>query len=52
MMERAEILDAMSTLKLHGMKTAYDEIIATATKRRHEPPRVVGDLLMAEISKK
>ena len=27
----------MSQLKLYGMKTAYDEIIATAVKRQHEP---------------
>ena len=51
-MDRSEILTAMSTLKLHGMKTAYDEIITTAVKRQHEPPRVVGDLLNAEISEK
>jgi DNA replication protein DnaC len=34
------------------MKAAYDETIATAVKRQHEPARVVGDLLNAEISKK
>jgi len=49
MMERAEILTAMGELKLHGMKDAYDEIIATAVKRQHEPQRVVGDLLTAEM---
>jgi DNA replication protein DnaC len=52
MMERAEILTAMGELKLHGMKDAYDEIIATAVKRQHEPQRVVGDLLTAEIAEK
>lgn len=51
-MDRSEILAAMSTLKLHGMRGAYDEIITTAIKRQHEPPRVVGDLLNAEISEK
>lgn len=51
-MDRSEILAAMGSLKLHGMKTAYDEIITTAVKRQHEPPRVVGDLLAAEISEK
>ncbi len=39
-------------LKLYGMKAAYDEILATAVKRQHEPQRVVGDLLQAEISEK
>jgi DNA replication protein DnaC len=51
-MERSEILTAMSQLKLYGMKAAYDEIIATAVKRQHEPQRFVGDLLAAEISEK
>jgi len=51
-MERSEILATMSTLKLYGMKAAYDEIITSAIKREHEPQRVVGDLLNAEISEK
>jgi hypothetical protein len=51
-MERSEILVTMGELKLYGMKAAYDEIIATAVKRQHEPQRVVGDLLTAEISEK
>ena len=51
-MERSEILNTMSTLKLYGMKSAYDEILTTAVKRQHEPQRVVGDLLTAEISEK
>jgi DNA replication protein DnaC len=51
-MERSEILSTMSILKLYGMKAAYDEILATAIKRQHEPERVVGDLLAAEISEK
>ena len=51
-MERTEILAAMGNLKLYGMRTAYDEIITTAVKRSHEPQRVVGDLLSAEIAEK
>jgi DNA replication protein DnaC len=51
-MERTEILAAMSDLRLNGMKAAYDEIIATALKRQHDPQRIVGDLLTAEISEK
>jgi DNA replication protein DnaC len=51
-MERSQILETMSGLKLFGMKAAYDEIIATAVKRQHEPQRVVGDLLAAEIAEK
>ena len=51
-MERSQVLDAMSQLKLYGMKAAYDEIITTAVKRQHEPQQIVGDLLNAEISEK
>ena len=34
------------------MRAAYDELMATGIKRRHEPPRIVGDLLSAEIAEK
>lgn len=51
-MERTEVLDLMGALKLYGMRGAYDEIMATAIKRQHEPPRVIGDLLSAEIAEK
>lgn len=52
MMERTEILATMKALKLFGMSAGYDEIVATAVKRQHEPQRVVGDLLTAELSEK
>ena len=39
-MERSEILASMGELKLYGMKAAFDEIIATAVKRQHEPQRL------------
>jgi hypothetical protein len=42
----------MGELKLYGMKAAFDEIMATAIKRQHEPQRIVGDLLTTEISEK
>jgi IstB-like ATP binding protein len=51
-MERTEVLDTMSGLKLYGMRSAYDETLAAAVKRKHEPQRFVGDLLKAEISEK
>ena len=51
-MERTEVLDMMGSLKLYGMRSAYDETLATAIKRKHEPQRFVGDLLRAEISEK
>ena len=51
-MERTQIFDLMGELKLYGMKAAFDEIMATAIKRQHEPQRIVGDLLTAEVSEK
>jgi DNA replication protein DnaC len=51
-MERTDVLDMMGELKLYGMKAAYDETLATALKRKHEPQRFVGDLLHAEIAEK
>jgi DNA replication protein DnaC len=51
-MERTQLFDLMGELKLYGMKAAYDEIMATAVKRQHEPQRIVGDLLNAEIREK
>jgi DNA replication protein DnaC len=51
-MERTEILGLMGELKLYGMRSAFDEVMTTAVKRQHEPPRIVGDLLKAEIAEK
>jgi len=51
-MERADVLELMARLKLYGMRAAYDEVMTTGIKRRHEPPRIVGDLLTAEIAEK
>jgi DNA replication protein DnaC len=51
-MERSQLFDLMGELKLNGMKAAFDEIMATAIKRQHEPQRIVGDLLNAEINEK
>lgn len=52
MMERTEIFDLMGELKLYGMRSAYDEVMAAGVKRQHEPPQIVGDLLKAEIAEK
>ena len=51
-MERSQLFDLMGELQLYGMKTAFDEIMATAVKRQHEPQRIIGDLLTAEINEK
>jgi DNA replication protein DnaC len=51
-MERSEILELMAKLKLLGMRAAYDEVMATAIKRRYEPAHIIGELLVAEIAEK
>ena len=51
-MERTQILDLMGSLKLYGMRSAYDEVMAAGIKRQHEPPRIVGDLRQSEIAEK
>ena len=51
-MERADILELMTRLKLYGMRAAYDEVMTTGIKRRHEPARIVGELLSAEVADK
>lgn len=51
-MERTQVLELMSTLKLYGMRSAYDEIMGNGIKRQHEPPHIVGDLLQSEIAEK
>jgi len=50
-MDRTDILDLMTKLKLFGMRAAYDEVMVTGIKRRHEPLCIIGDLLSAEIAK-
>jgi DNA replication protein DnaC len=51
-MERTDILGLMGELKLYGMRGAYDDVMTAGIKRQHEPPRIVGDLLQAEIAEK
>ena len=52
-MERTQPVRAsMGELKLYGMKAAFDDIMATALKRQHEPQRIVGELLTAEVNEK
>jgi len=51
-MERTQVLELMGSLKLYGMRGAYDEVMGNGIKRQHEPPRIVGDLLQSEIAEK
>ena len=51
-MERHEVLAMMTTLKLAGMRTAYDDILADGLKRRHPVQQIIGALLKAGIANK
>jgi DNA replication protein DnaC len=51
-MERHEILEIMGSLKLAGMRAAFDEVVANGVKRKHAVPQIIGDLLKAEIAEK
>lgn len=51
-MERHEILEMMTALKLSGMRAAYDEIVTPGVKRSHGIERVLAALLTAEITYK
>ncbi|WP_210528097.1 recombinase family protein [Rubellimicrobium arenae] len=47
-MDRTQILDLMSSLKLYGMHSAYDEVMAIGLKHQHEPLRKIVARLNAE----
>jgi DNA replication protein DnaC len=63
-MQRTDVLELMAKLKLYGMRAAGacpraglrpdpgDEVMNTGIKRRHEPSRILADLLAAEIAEK
>ena len=46
------LLRTWRTGRARPRRAAYDEVMTTGIKRRHEPPRIVGDLLSAEIAEK
>jgi hypothetical protein len=47
-MQRSKLFE----LKLYGMKAAFDEIMASAIKRQHEPQRIIGDLARSARSRR
>jgi DNA replication protein DnaC len=51
-MERHEVLEMMATLKLAGMRAAFDELLADGLKRQHPVQWIIGELLKAEIADK
>ena len=42
----------MSALKLSGMRSAFDEVLAHGLKRRHAVHDIIGELLTAEVAEK
>jgi DNA replication protein DnaC len=51
-MLRDSLIEAMEQLHLHGMKSAFDETLATGLKQRHTPERLLLDLLEAEVAER
>ena len=47
-MLREQLLDAMGSLKLNGMKSVLDEILVTGTRQRSTPEKILLELLNAE----
>ena len=47
-MERHEILEAMSGLKLYGMRASFDEIAGKGLARRDEIYPLIASLIRAE----
>jgi len=51
-MLRDKLLEAMEKLKLYGMKSVYDEVIATGIKQRRTPEKIILDLLETELAER
>jgi DNA replication protein DnaC len=51
-MLRDKILEAMSNLKLYGMTSAFDEVMAAGLKQRRTPEKILLDLLEAEMTER
>jgi hypothetical protein len=47
-MERHQIIDAMTGLKLYGMRASFDEIVGKGLARREELYPLLGSLIRAE----
>lgn len=51
-MLRDKVLDAMNKLALHGMKSVFDEVLASGIKQRATPEKMLLDLLEIEIGER
>jgi DNA replication protein DnaC len=49
---RDQVLETMTTLQLHGMRTAFDEVLTAGLKHRDTPEKILLDLLHAESAER
>ena len=49
-MERQQLIEAMSNLKLYGMRANFDEIAGKGLIRREELYPLLGSLIRAELT--
>jgi DNA replication protein DnaC len=49
---REQIVEAMDTLKLHGMRSSLDEALAVGAKQKSTPEKVLLELLSAELAER
>jgi DNA replication protein DnaC len=50
MMERHQIIEAMTSLKLYGMRASFDEIVGKGLARREELYPLLASLIRAELT--
>jgi DNA replication protein DnaC len=51
-MLRDKIMTAMTKLSLHGMKSVFDEVLATGLRQRATPEKIFLDLLEVELGER
>lgn len=51
-MLRDQILDAMGALRLHGMKSSMDEVLAAGIKQKKTSEKILMELLSAELAER
>ena len=51
-MQRLEIIEMLSTLKLAGMRANFDDLVSHGKKRKHTFEQIFGELLKSEIAEK
>lgn len=49
---REKLMSAMDNLGLYGMRTTFDELLATGIKQRATPEKILLDLLNAELAER